>query len=336
MANASAVRRRVADVSRRLVALLDESVTPTNAVQILVAEKLLPAQAGAEPSLPLSSAMESILAGGGIVPNPIARVAEYVRNCESNSRGDLPLRLLGELRIKRARGRTSLGAIGVEFIVLGIVLVIQSIFVLPQLKATFDAVGVPMPEFTRMVFALVGPSGPFLYAGFLALLIVAVWRLFPFLLGPLIRPIDRTLLALPLVGTAMRRSNSNRMSGWLGFSGCEASSQRTVIEAAQAWYQGDLLSRECAAVLRACDAGKEISACLAQARGFDNEFHTAISMSNREDSSAALRARWRAAATLPERQSGMEPALVQVILGVLVAAVVIAMYLPIFKLGSLM
>jgi type II secretory pathway component PulF len=143
-------------------------------------------------------------------------------------------------------------------------------------------------------------------------------------------------LALPLIGLSIRQSNSDRLSGWLGFAAADESSQRVAIEAAQAWYRRDLLSRECAEVLRAASADKEISACLAQARGFDDEFHATVSIPEREDSLAALRARWRIAETLPERQSAMAPALAQIALGVIVAAVVIAMYLPIFKLASLL
>jgi type II secretory pathway component PulF len=102
------------------------------------------------------------------------------------------------------------------------------------------------------------------------------------------------------------------------------------------WNRGDLLSRECAAVLREADTGKELSTCLVQARGFDKEFQAVVSMPDRADSLAALRARWRSAETLPEQSSALEPALVQVALGILVGAIVVALYLPIFKMASLM
>lgn len=335
MASASSVRRYVAEVSRRLLALLEESVTPANAVQILVAETILPPQTSAEPALPLSSAIKSIIPRPGIAPTA-ASVADYVRACEARGRGDSALRLLGRLKIQRSEGRTSFGIIGVEFILLALVLSIHSIFVLPQFKAMFDNVGVPMPALTRMVFALIGPSGPFIYAGILVLLILFVWRRFPFLIGPLLRPIDRLLLVLPLVGAAIRQSNSDRISGWLGFADADAPSQRAAIEAAQAWYLGNLLSRECAEVLSAARAGKEISVCLVEARGFDSAFRTDVALSDREDSLAALRARWRVAETLPEHRSALAPVLAQIALGFVLGAVVIALYLPIFKLASLL
>jgi type IV pilus assembly protein PilC len=335
MASANGVRRTVAEVSRRLLALREESVNSRNAVQILVAEKKLPPQTNADPEFPLSSAIRSI------IPRPensssLAGVADYVQTCESQGRGDSALQLLGRLKIRRAQGRTSLGVIGVEFALLILVLTIHSIFVLPQFEAMFDSVATPMPPFTRLVFALIGPSGPFLYAAAIVLLVLMAWRLLPAIFGPLLRPIDRLLMMLPLVGPSIRQGNSDRMSGWLGFAAADASAQSAAVDAARAWYRGDLLSRECAEVLKAARSGKDVSSCLVEARGFDSEFKSILAMTEREDSLAALRARWRIAETLPEQDSPLAPALTQVVLGILVGAVVIAMYLPIFKLGSVL
>jgi type II secretory pathway component PulF len=345
MPNAATVRRHVAEVSRRLTALLDESVAPANAVQILVAEGILPAQSNADAAQPLSSAIRSIIPREVAIPRPATRIADYVRACELQGRGDTALRLLGRLKIKRAQGRMSLATIGVEFVLLLLVLTIHALFVMPQFKAMFDAAGKPMPAFTSMVFALIGPSGsmaliggfgPVMWAIFLVALLVVIWRLWPFLYGPLVRPIDRLLLALPLVGPALRESHGDSISGWLGFAAADASSQRTAVEAAQAWFAGNLLSRECAQVLREVDAGGEITACFAKANGFDSEFRTVVAMPDRADSLAALRARWRVAETLPELRTALSPALVQVVFGMVVAAIVVALYLPIFRLASLM
>jgi type II secretory pathway component PulF len=336
MASASAVRRYVAEVSRRLVALLDESVAPAKAVQILVDETILPAQSSEEPALPLSSAIKSIIPKPGAIPNSAASIADYVRACELQGRGASALKLLGRLKIKRAQGRTSLATIGIEFVLLTLVLSIHSIFVLPQFKSMFDAAGTPMPMFTRIVFAAIGPSGPFIGIVVLVLFFLILWRIFPFLIGPLLRPIDRLLLALPLIGSTIRQHNSDRISGWLGFAAPDAPSQKAAIEAARAWFRGNLLSRECAEVLRAANGGKDITACLAEARGFDREFRTVVLISDRTDSLAALRARWRVADTLMEQRSAIAPALAQIILGILVGAVVVSLYLPIFKISSLM
>lgn len=336
MASASTIRRSIAAASRRLVALLDEAVAPRNAVQILAAEGNLPAQTGADSALPLSAAIGSIAPHKGGYAGSGESIVAYVAACESRGRGDAALRLLGRLKVTRATGRTSLGVIGLELALLVIVLLIHSIFVLPQFQAIFESADTPLPAFTQVVFALIGPSSPFVYVALVLLLLLLIWRLFPSVIGPLLQPMDRMLLALPLAGARIRQSNSDRISGWLGFAGADAPSQRAAIEAAQAWYSGDLLARACAEVLRAASAGTPVAECLAKARGFDSEFRAAISLPDREDSLASLRARWRIAATLPERSSSLEPALLQIALGVIVAAVVIAMYLPLFKMASLL
>jgi len=336
MANASGTRRHVAEVSRRLVALLEESVTPKAAVRILAAETLVAQQIETDPEFPLSSALGNTMAREGIVPRSMAAVAEYVRACESRGRGESALRLLGRQSIRRAGGRTSLGVMGAEFVLLIVVVLIYSIFVFPQFEAVFDAGDAPLPAFTRLVFVLIGTSSPFLYVAVLLVLISIVWRTFPRLFGPLIWPVDRLLLGLPLVGPAIRQSHSDRISGWLGYAAADEASQRAALEAAESWYQGDSLGRECTAVLRAAQPGKALSACLAEARGFDREFRAVVSIPDRDDSLAALRARWRVAETLPERQSELGSVLVHIAFGIVVAAVVIAMYQPIFRLGSVL
>lgn len=336
MTSASMVHRQVTEVSRRLSALLEESVAPARAVQILVAESILPAQASTTSTLPLSAAIASIIPRPANHSGSVPSIVAHVAGCESRCRGEAALRLLGRGRIHRAQGRISLGIVTVELVLLMLVLAIHSIFVLPQFQVMFDSTGTPMPAFTRMVFAFIGPTGPVLWIGALGLLILLAWRMFPFVLGPLLRPLDRLLLALPLIGEMIRQSNSDRISSWLGSAAADAPSQQVAIEAAKAWHSGDPLSRECAQVLRLAASGKEIFACLKEARGFDEEFRAALAISDREDALAALRARWRNADSLAELQSSLTPVLVQVVLGIVVAAVVIAMYLPIFKLAALL
>jgi len=333
MTNAFTNRRHIAEVARRLLALRDESVAPAGAVRILVAERILPAQSKADPALPFTSALDSLFqpAAG---PSPLADVVGYVGACEAQGHGDAALRLLARLNISRRQGRMSLSTIGVEMLLLTLVLTIHGIFVLPQFKAVFAAAGTPLPAFTRVVLALIGPTGPFLYVAILVLLAVLAWRILPALLGPLLRPIDRLLLSLPLLGPVLRERNSDRISGWLGFAAADAASQRAAVEAARTWFADELLSRECAEVLRAVDAGQELTMSFAQARGFDNEFQAVVVLPEQADALAALRARWRIAEALPEHQSRLAPALARVVMGLIVAAVVVAMYLPIFKLPS--
>lgn len=333
MANVFTNRYRIAEVARRLLALRDESIAPAGAVRILIAEAVLPAQSRADPALPFTSAINSLV-GPAAGPSPLAGVVDYVGACETQGHGDAALRLLARLKISRRQGRMSLSTIGVEVLLLVLVLAIHGIFVLPQFKAVFAAAGAPLPAFTRVVLALIGPTGPFLYLAIFVLLAVLAWRILPALLGPLLRPIDRLLLSLPLLGPVLRERNSDRISGWLGFATADAASQRAAVEAARTWFSGGLLSRECAEVLRFANTGQELTASLAQARGFDSEFHAVVALPERADALAALRARWRTAEALPEHQSQFAPLLARVVMGLIVGAVVVAMYLPVFRLAS--
>lgn len=327
-------RRYIAEISRRLGALLEESVPPNKAVQLLVAQKFLPAQSNAANEQPLASAIESIIRPPRVLPTSAVSVAKYVRACESNGRGASALKLLGRLRIRRQQGMLSTPVIGVEFLLVLLVLLIHSIFVLPQLKAIFENAGTPLPAFTRLVLAIIGPWGSFLTVAALLVIVVSVWRYMPILLGPVLRPVDRLVMVLPLVGRAVRQSNSDKISGWLGFAASDLMAQRAAIEAARAWYVGTILSRECEHILHVAKSPENLIPCLARAPSFDSEFRAVLSEPNRDDALAALRARWRIAETLPERRSALVPVLAQIILGVIVAAVVIALYLPIFKLAS--
>ncbi len=328
-------RRYIAEVSRRLVALLEESVSPKKAVQLLVTEKSLPSQPNADDEQPLASAIDSIIRRPRVLPTSAAAVSEYVRACEASGRGANALRLLGRLRIKRQHGMLSTPVIGVEFVLVLFVLLIHSIFVLPQLQAIFDNAGMPLPAFTRWVLAIIGPWTSYLALAAVLVVVASLWRFTPILLGPVLRPIDRILMALPLIGHAIRQSHSDKISGWLGFAASDLPAQRAAIDGARAWYVGTLLSRECQEILQAAKTNDDLIRCLARAPGFDEEFRAVVSESDRDDASAALRARWRIAETLPEHRSGFVPVLAQVVLGVIVGAVVIALYLPIFKLASI-
>jgi len=335
MARASAVRRNIANVARRLLALLEESVVPANAVRILVAEAVLPPQSSV-PAAPLAAAVTSLVSGDAGRSGALARVADYVAALESLGRGEAALRLLSRAQIREPNpGSKVLSLIAVEFCLLAMIMAVLSIFVLPQFKAVFEGFSMPLPAFTRIAFAVLGPASPVLWLIVLALLVGFAWRMLGGLLGDALRPIDKLLLALPLAGTSLRQSNSDRLAGWLGFAAADAPSQRAAVEAAQAWFSDDALGRECGQVLRAANSGKDLLTCLTQARGFDGEFHAAVALPDRADSLAALRARWRSAQSLPEHRSGIALAVMQVLLGLVVAAVVIALYLPIFKLGSI-
>jgi type IV pilus assembly protein PilC len=329
MPSPSSVRRSVIDVAGRLFALSEESVAPLNAVNLLVTEGVLPAQAESDPACARSSAIRSV------VPGYAVSIADYVRDGEQQERGDEALKFLSRLEAAPRKWNGSLILVGIEFVVLLLVMMIYSMFVLPTFRATFDAFGVALPEYTRLTLGFLSPSSPFVWLAIAVLVVCLVWRFFPRALGPLIYPLDKLLLKMPGIGESIRRNNAEMISGWLGFASADAGARQNAVEAARAWFSGALLSRICARVLAQAGSGRDLAACLADSPGFDQKFRAVMSLPSLVEAQMALRARWRVEANRPHTRDRFTVAVIHVILGVIVAQMIIAMYLPIFKLAAL-
>lgn len=326
MGNEARTRHRIAAISRRLMALQEESVTPANAVRLLVAESILPTQANADSTRPYSSALASVIAQAGPSSKSLLPVVEHVGRCESSDEAMRALPLLTLSWVQRKGGPNSFAVIAIELALLLVVLLVHSIFVLPQMQAVFDAAGTPMPSFSRLVFALISPSSPVVWVLVAVFLILLAWRFVPAMLGPV----------LPLLDPALRQRNSDRICAWLGSAEQDEASQRSALTAAQAWHSRDALGRICARVLRETAPGTSVHTSLARARGIDPGLRASLALPNREDVRIALRARARLAGSIPEDSATLALPLFQVALGMVVAAVVIALYQPIFKLGSVL
>jgi len=328
MAIRFAVRRRIIEVTGRLLALRDEAVSPANAVGILAEGQVIARPRRSDGDTPLSQAIHAI------VPPAASCIADYVRASESLGRGDDVLRFFSSLDPESRRWRGSLSVIGVEFVVLLAVVLIYSLFVLPVLQSAFDTSGASFPRFTRLVLAVFSPTSPLIWLWVFVIVVAVVWQTAPRLFGPLTGPLDRLVLALPGVGDVIRRNNAIRASGWLGFASADPAGQRLALDAARIWSPG-ALSRICAAVLAEVDSGGDISVCLDKSAGFDREFRATLAMQDHADSIKALRARWRVHANHSQISDGVTVVLTHLALGIVVAALVIAMYLPVFKLAAL-
>jgi type IV pilus assembly protein PilC len=323
----STTRHRLSRAAARLLALRKETMPTTTATAMLIADGSLPPNATIDASAPLASALRNA------VPTDANEIVDFVRRCESNGRGDDALGLLAQMEPPRGASNGSLVIIACEFIVLMVVLLIYALIVLPELSAVFSAYGVKLPAFTRDVFAVVTLLLPVIVLAFLLLLVGLLWRSLPFVFGPLLKPLDRLVLALPAVGPMVRHRNSVAMAGWLGFAPAEEASFRAAVSAARVWSRG-ILSRVCTRVL-AQDSEHSIVARLAASNGFDREFTAAAAMSAGDDAQKAWRAQWNLAR---ERRCETEPSRIaplHIALGIVIATLVIAMYLPIFQIGML-
>jgi len=167
----------------------------------------------------------------------------------------------------------------------------------------------------------------------LSLLFLFVWAVAPMMFGPLVHPLDRLLLASPWFGAHMRRNNSVRLAGWLGFAASDANGRRAALVAARSW-SNDLFARACADVLARSDRGQAFAASIVEARAFDCELQATVALSDPIDVGHALRARARASEYRRVDSGGITVALVHLVMGVPVAALVAAMYLPLFKIAA--
>lgn len=333
MSDFSRARSQVAGVARRLDALLDESVAPLDALDILVAQQHLPARIDSTADQPLASAVRTALAHAGFPQRSVELIGNFLRDCEVRGHGQRAVRLLGrvdEARRRSLRERAAYGVIAIEFLLLVLVVAIQSIFVLPQFEAIFEASAMPLPALTRFLLA----AQPLISFIALVALITLIGLVFPILLRPIRRPLDRLLLAVGATGEVLRKRNSDLLCGWLGLAASTPASQRTAIEAAQVWHADELLARVCAIVLSGAGQGENLSLRIDQSHGFDRDFQSTMKIAGDKERSSAMRARWRNVESLPEHPPGKAPVVVHVILGVLIALAVIAMYQPIFKLGA--
>lgn len=321
----SAARYRLSRIATHLLALREESVAPATAAGLVVSGAT---SVHVDSEKPLTAIFRRA------APSDANAVVDFVGACESQGRGEDALRVLAQATLHRAGRRSPLTLIATEAAVLMIVLAVYALFVLPQLKATFDAHGVELPALTQGVFVVLSFLLPVIGAIAITGVVAVVWRFSPLLLGPLVRPLDRIALKLPGIGASLRRQNSVRVAGWLGIAPANAEAQRVAVDAACVWSPG-LTARLCTSALTRDVAGTDLVRRLAGTNGFDNDFTAAAAMTDRADTQKALRALWRLGS---KQRDDAPPPWIGVLhlgLGIVVAMLVIAMYMPIFRIGTL-
>ena len=221
-----------------------------------------------------------------------------------------------------------------------IVTVILLIFVIPQFESLFKGFGADLPAFTQFV---VGMSRWMQAKGWLLLIIVvAVVVTFAYFYKrsrPLRQFIDRMSLGVPVIGPILKKAAIARFSRTLATM---FGAGVPLVEAMKsvAGATGNIVYQD--AVLRMRD---EISTGMRMQRAMENTGlfpNMVVQMiavgeeSGSLDEMAAKVADFYEAdvdAAVDGLSSLLEP-LIMVILGVLVGGLVVAMYLPIFKLGA--
>jgi type IV pilus assembly protein PilC len=221
-----------------------------------------------------------------------------------------------------------------------IVTIILLIFVIPQFESLFKGFGADLPAFTQMVINLsrfVQAEGIFI----LAVVIGIVWTFFYFKKRSrkMREFLDRMSLKMPVIGPILNKAAIARFSRTLSTMFAAGVPLVEALESV-AGATGNIVYEN--AVMRMRDevaTGQRLQRAMETTELFPNMVVQMIAVGEESGSLDTMAGK---VATFYEAEvdnavdamsSLLEP-LIMVILGVLVGGLVIAMYLPIFKLGS--
>jgi type IV pilus assembly protein PilC len=221
-----------------------------------------------------------------------------------------------------------------------VVTIILLVFVIPQFESIFKDFGADLPAFTQMVINLsyvVRDSG-----WMLALILggsVYAFLYFKKRSKPMREAIDRALLKAPVIGPILVKAAIARYSRTLSTM---FSAGVPLVEAltSVAGATGNIVYETATLKIRdEVSTGQRLQSCMQNTGLFPNMVVQMIAVGEESgslDSMSAKVADFYEAdvdAAVDAMSSLMEP-LIMAVLGVLVGGMVIAMYLPIFKLGS--
>lgn len=221
-----------------------------------------------------------------------------------------------------------------------VVTTILLIFVIPQFENIFKDFGADLPAFTQMVIGLskfVQASG--IYIGAAAAGAVYAFIYFYKRSRPMRQAIDRALLKAPVIGPILVKSAIARFARTLSTmfaAGVPLVEALTSVSGAT----GNIVYQD--ATLRIRDevsTGQRLQKCMENTGLFPNMVVQMIAVGEESGSLDAMSAKIAdfyeadVDAAVDAMSSLMEP-LIMAVLGVLVGGMVIAMYLPIFKLGA--
>ncbi len=214
------------------------------------------------------------------------------------------------------------------------------IFVIPQFEALFENFGGDLPAFTRLVIAISEIFQEWWWAIFGGLILAAFLFLYYKKRSPkLNRILDRAVLKIPVIGEIMRKAAIARYCRTLSTM---FSAGVPLVEAMEsvAGATGNVVYGDSVLVMRdEIATGQQLQASMRQTGLFPNMVVQMVAIG---EESGALDEMLSKVADFFEQEvddavdalsSLLEP-LIMVVLGVLIGGLVIAMYLPIFKMGS--
>jgi type IV pilus assembly protein PilC len=214
------------------------------------------------------------------------------------------------------------------------------LFVIPQFEALFQSFGADLPTLTRIIVDMSEWTQQYWYLFIGAILAAGVGFMFAYRRSKKMQfAMDRTLLKLPVFGTILKKSALARFSRTLsiifgagvplvdGMNTVGAATGNRVYEKAVAEVKHDI------------STGRSLESSMASTKVFPNMM---LQMVSSGEESGELETMLDKVADFYEREvddavealaSLIEPIMI-VILGVIIGTIVLAMYLPIFKLAA--
>jgi type IV pilus assembly protein PilC len=260
----------------------------------------------------------------GVLESLLHKIAEYKEKTESI-----------KAKIKKAL-TYPIAVLVVAFIVTAVLL----IFVVPQFEELFKGFGAELPAFTQVVVNMSRFMQEYWWMVLAGLIVVG------FILGNLKRKsrafnhgLDRLVLTIPVVGTIIRKAAIARFARTLSTM---SSAGVPLVEALQSvsGATGNIVFGEAVLVMRdEVATGHQLQLTMRQVGIFPNMVVQMVAIGEESGSLDSMLAK---VADFYEEEvdnavdslsSLLEP-LIMSVLGVIVGGLIIAMYLPIFKLGS--
>jgi type IV pilus assembly protein PilC len=260
----------------------------------------------------------------GVLETLLDKIATYKEKTESMKK-----------KIKKAL-TYPIAVVVVAFIVTAILL----IFVVPVFSDLFKSFGADLPAFTKMVVAMSEWMQEYWWM-VIGIVVVAVYTFsyFKKRSRPFNHFLDRTLLKLPVVGLIMNKSAIARFSRTLSTMSAAGVPLVDALESV-AGACGNIIYSDAVMKMREDVAtGQRLQIAMAQAQLFPHMVQQMIAIGEESGSIDAMLAKVadfyeEEVDNLVDNLSSLMEPIIMVILGILVGGLIVAMYLPIFKLGS--
>lgn len=260
----------------------------------------------------------------GVLETLLDKIATYKEKTESMKK-----------KIKKAL-TYPIAVVVVAFVVTAILL----LFVVPVFEDMFKSFGADLPGFTKMVVAMSKwlQSWWWIIIGII-ILIIYVFGYFKKRSRPFNHFLDKTLLKLPVVGLIINKSAIARFARTLSTM---SAAGVPLVDALQsvAGACGNIIYAEAVLKMREEVAtGQRLQVAMAQAQLFPHMVQQMIAIGEESGSIDAMLSKVadfyeEEVDNLVDNLSSLMEPIIMVILGILVGGLIVAMYLPIFKMGS--